>query len=240
MKALLKDNKVDLQHLKAAMVLALDSSIQNPTAIWWDGVVNGLEEDRQQYIVLQVLKDLAAKALRALSGYGITDVQVIEGSSHDLLPINVDYLENCLPQRVTRKWQPDGEEPHDEWKKSIVAQFDDLGITYAKMEFSGSGDSSNPDNWECFRSGRDSWYPKNWNDEPGRHWSTLNNYTLPTALQEEVSEYVWETLVQYDCVNNDGGGGELVIDLSNDEPVILFSVYTNEMVSTQHESETPV
>ena len=223
--------------IKAAIVLALDIKVNDGQAHWWDGTV---ARNGNSYVALQVTPGLTNRARKTLEGYGIQVSATVEGSSYDLLPISVDQIENYLPKRVTRKW-PNGnyaadkstDGPHFKWKKDVTAQLDQLGITYLKMVYSGAGDSSNPDEWVCSRAG-DTWYPKNWDDEEAKFWRDAQNYTLPEDLQALISEYVWETLCQYDCVNNDGGGGDLTIDLSSDEPEFLFSCYTNEMTTTTH------
>lgn len=246
MSNLLNRKKVDLTHLKAAIVLAFHSTSDNPIAKWWSGVVNGPMDQNgntEQYIVFQVPKEggtYARDALTVLKGYGIKDVKPVAGSSYTLLPINVDHLENCLPSRVTRQWLMDDEHDgtHDEWKRSVVVELDALGVGYLEMHYSGSGDSSNNDEWSCSRTCEEgSWYPESWNDDVQKHWSKQSNFELSDQLQKLISEYVWETLVQYDCVNNDGGGGSLKIDLSQDEPVFHFECFTNEMIQTTHDDD---
>jgi hypothetical protein len=240
--------KANLKHLRAAMVLALESSDANQTAIWWTGIAKNVEGE--QCIVLQVPAEentpakasYLEKAVKVLSGYGIPRPPIVLGSSWHLLPISVDYLTDCLPERVTRKWlsEVDIEEGHNPWKREVVAQLDDLGIRYLKMNYSGAGDSANDDEWSCSRAGSDDWFPKDWQDESGTHWRKQAAHRIPEELATLISEYVWETLVQYDCVNNDGGGGDLTIDLTSDEPTFLFSCYTNEMVSTDHAKDEEV
>jgi hypothetical protein len=234
--------KIDLQHIKAAMVLALDSTKANTTAIWWSGVAYDME--KEQVVVLQVPKDYTDKAIKVLKGYKVYENNMIEGSSYDLLPIRVEYLENCLTQRVTRKWLTDVNVdeggPHIPFKKEVIDRMDDLGIDYLKMSYSGSGDSSNPDEWNCSRVSVGEWYPNDWHSDEGKHWREQSCHEVPEDLATTISEYVWETLVQYDCVNNDGGGGDLTIIATEDEPEFLFSCYTNEMVSTNHHSEDPI
>jgi len=228
--------KVDLQHLKAAMVLALDSTQAHTTAQWWSGVVYDME--KEQVIVLQVPKDYTDKAIKVLKGYGVYN-EWVEGSSFNLLPIRVEHLENCLTHRVTRKWAPT-DEAHGPFKKDVIDRMDDLGIGYLRMSYSGSGDSANDDEWNCSRMGGDEWYPSDWHSPEGRHWREQSSHVIPDDLQHLISEYVWETLVQYDCVNNDGGGGDLTINATEDEPEFLFSCYTNEMVSTNHHADDPI
>ena len=231
--------------IKAAIVLALDIKVNDGQAHWWNGTV---ARNGNSYVVLQVTPGLTDRARKTLEGYGLQVSATVEGSSYDLLPISVDQIENYLPKRVTRKWLADTAKPRDDdldgphigWKREVTAQLDQLGITYLKMTYSGAGDSSNPDEFECTRAGHNIWYPKQWSDEEEAFWYKAQNYELPQDLQTLISEYVWETLCQYDCVNNDGGGGDLKIDLSADEPAFSFSCYTNEMTSTTHAEDEEV
>jgi hypothetical protein len=230
-----KDQRIDLFNLKAAMVLALQSTPDNPLAHWWEGVVKNM--DGEDCIVLQVAKDFTADAVKVLRFYGLPHIEAVVGGTWNLLPIPVEYLTNCLPKRVTREWLKEEHiGPHDAWKEKVTARLDELGIGCLKMTYSGSGDSANDDEWECPRVGYDGfWYPEDWNSAEGRHWQGASSHTLPDDLQVLISEYVWGTLVQHDCVNNDGGGGHLEIDLSQDEPTFAFECYTNEMTSTTHD-----
>jgi len=234
--------KVNLEHLQAAMVLALNSTQAEPNHLWWDGVV--MKPGETSYKVLQVDNErkrqdgLVGKALGVLSGHGIRKFVRVEGGAEDLLAIDVDCFENVLPSRVTRQWasEADPDEGHNKWKLDVTSRLDDLGIKLLRMVYSGSSDSGNEDEWECSRTGGEFWSPKGSYD----FWYEAQRHELPDDLKDLISEYVWETLVQYDCVNNDGGGGSMEIRLQNDEPEFLFSCYTNEQITHDHDVDTPV
>ena len=234
--------KPALASLKAAMVLAFPATaVEDRVVTWWKGVAKDMAGN--DVVVMQVSigdPKFVPHASKILSGYGIPVSKIVEGSGSTLMALPASSIGGVLPKRVTHHVDNDGG-AHYEWKCKVVKQLDALGIDRLVMRYSGGGDSTNDDEWECYRSGVEGgWYPQDWNADASRHWRAQDDIKLPNDLCQMISEYVWNTLCQFDCVNNDGGGGHLEIKLEDETYVFLFTCFTNEMVSTTHQDDEEV
>ena len=228
--------KISLNTLNSALLLGASEPGNVPVV--WHGTVP--DEHGVNSVVIQVPASHATQAAGIIEACLAQEIKPVAGSSWVLFPVPIKHLKLDLPVKV-RQWngtQDDSE--HTQWKSQVVARMDALGISRIEMEYSGAGDSANDDSWEASRTGIGRWYPALHDDRRAAHFYEMQNYKLPDDLTTLISDYVWETLVEHDCVNNEGGGGSMVIDLSNDEPVFLFSCHTYTTVTHEHNVEEPI
>lgn len=207
--------KVSYQSLRAALALV------DPELSWWEGTIKAAI-DQSWYVVAQCKSEVQAKVVLCLGSYGL-QYSYREGR---LFIISTDNIELDLPPKVIPEYGED--DAHGSFKRSVLEQMHELGVARLFFEYSGSGDSGNPDHIIAYRSHSGYW--------GGTNVGITDVVELPQAFQDELSEYVWDKLVQWDVVNNDGGGGHLNVTTSGPEPVFEFECHTYETISTTQEN----
>lgn len=214
--------KVSYQSLRAAVALV------QPGASWWEGTI---KRPDGEWVVVQTAHQREADPHKVVDC--LRDHNVVHESylchSYPACIVHVSGLEMDLPPKVIPAYTGD----HAAFKASVVRAMHKLGAGYLTMGFSGSGDSGNPDNFAMYQhSGHF------WPSDEQRAAGIICNIDVPGDFEAMISNYVWETLVQWDIVNNDGGEGSLTVTLAGNEPVFEFECFTNETIQhTQAEGE---
>jgi hypothetical protein len=134
-------------------------------------------------------------------------------------------------------------------KNEMLKALHAAGVVSMVLEFSGSGDSSNDDAYSYHKSPR-TWYindPRDWqirNEAGPLPWAYAAEAGLSKEFERTTSTWLWDDLITgdgTDVVNNDGGGGDLTVDLSDpDSPSVLFTIYYNETISHDSKRDHPV
>lgn len=235
---------MDLQTLKAAMVLVSED------VKWVRGTV---DFDGKKYVVCQCMPDKAELVMKFLFGYGLTVTEITGNTQSSVLfPIEVTQLSNvydALPPLTLKDDEgnvvkvKDGDvDNYDELSTKNKTLFDlhAAGMQRLEVQYSGSGDNSNDDEFE-FNNCALPFYP-DYSNEGNKlltlAWhQALHAKPLGAEFQQRISDWIWNDLTSnYDCHNNDGGGGTLTFDLSDPSaPTVHFTLYTNEMVTNDHE-----
>jgi hypothetical protein len=213
--------KVSYQSLRAAMALV------DPELSWWEGTIKGSND--WQYVVAQCKPETQLKVIACLQGYGL-QYSDNPGQQDTLFAVHADNIEMDLPPKVIPEYGED--DAHGSFKRSVLEQMHALGIARIDFSYSGGGDSGNPDDITAWRS-----HERMWDTEKMRKAGISAQVEVPQAFADELSGYVWDSLVQWDVVNNDGGGGHLYIITSGPEPVFEFECYTNENITHTMASE---
>ena len=227
--------KVSYQQLRAAIALG-QTDID-----WWNAPRT---HDNKSYVLATFDAQCREFIKSALDGFDLD--YYLEDGNRTLLAISVDQLDLDLP-KPELVIGADGDEDEDTPRTRILQGLHEAGIGHLIVTFSGGGDSSNPDEFrvtDCVHEwyGGASWARGEASYSLGfRLTSSAAAAELPDALKDQISNWLWEELIQHDVVNNDGGGGDLVFDLySKGAAEVLFSIYTNEMVTHEHVTEQPV
>lgn len=220
--------KIKLDELKAAMALACHDDVK------W--VRQPVVVDGKKYIVAQVPADNGPAACAVFRSYGLSDELTISGTNNIVLM--PQRLEEFAPivaaSRPPLVLDPDTDD--NETKNKFLRQLHDAGVERLEVTYSGSGDSSNPSDFD-YGTLAPLPFPHTWNDEIASKWNAALAYPgLSDKFEEEVDEWIYEELASaYDTVNNDGGGGTLTFDLTDPSaPVVTFTLYTNETVQNEH------
>lgn len=219
--------KMSYASLRAAVALV------DPAVTWWEGTIKDttdLARGPVEYVIAVCPE--ATKTIDALVKMGFYERHATS-SYGTLVAIEAAQLDLDLPTRVTHVFDPD--EDHAEFKNMIVRALVAHGAQTFTMEYSGSGDSGNPDHFSASKAST-YWHPGHNNNND--FWTLVagqQHISMPDEFTQAVSDYVWEKLVQHDVVNNDGGGGQFTADITTPVPEFTFSCYTNETITHQHE-----
>ena len=214
--------KVSYQSLRAAVALV------QPGASWWESTI---KRPDGEWVVVQPRHAWEVDPLKVvdcLRDHNVLHLTYL-AAPYAVCLVNVASLEMDLPPKVIPAYTGD----HAWFKTSVVRTMHKLGAASLVMEFSGSGDSGNPD---CFVMYQHS--EQFWPSDEQRVAGIIGTIDVPGDFGAMISGYVWETLVQWDIVNNDGGQGSLTVTLTGNEPVFEFECTTNETIQhTQAEGE---
>ena len=152
--------------------------------------------------------------------------------------------------------------PSTEHRDRLLALLRAAGITSVRISYSGSGDSGNIEDVECFNAAGDSvatppvsilWAQKSsvWNSKKMR-WEPPSDDSVETSIEDVLRDICDKALEDsgLDWYNNEGGQGHLQMDFpGNDEPRIMLEVginitevekhYFDVGVDALHETEAP-
>ncbi len=214
--------KVSYQSLRAAVALV------QPGASWWEGTI---KRSDGEWVVVQLIQPREAdpfKVVDCLRDHNVLYMAYLD-APYPVCLINVINLVMDLPPKVIPAYTGN----HAAFKTSVVRAMHKLGAASLVMEFSGGGDSGNPDDFAMYQHSGQFWV-----SDGQRATGVIGNIDVPDDFKHMISTYVWDTLVQWDIVNNDGGQGSLTVTLTGNKSVFEFECYTNETIQhTQAEDE---